>query len=194
VTNRYSDEEMLDDMRRVANGRRLIGPQFKREGRISIAAILVRFGTWRDALARAGLPAPVAEKGGRHRPCDICGKPYRFGGGPKSSKTCGRACSGELRSRSLTAGDSASLQAARGRAARVAPMRQCDRCGAPPGKRAHDRHHRDRNPYNNDPSNVEVLCRGCHVEEHRAAGDGWSTSKNRGPRRPLSSLGIERLP
>ncbi|VTR95230.1 HNH endonuclease OS=Desulfarculus baarsii (strain ATCC 33931 / DSM 2075 / VKM B-1802 / 2st14) GN=Deba_2594 PE=4 SV=1 [Gemmata massiliana] len=27
-------------------------------------------------------------------------------------------------------------------------------------------HHRDRNPFNRAPSNVELLCKGCHDQEH----------------------------
>ena len=27
-------------------------------------------------------------------------------------------------------------------------------------------HHRDRNPFNRDPSNVELLCERCHHQEH----------------------------
>lgn len=42
------------------------------------------------------------------------------------------------------------------------PLRPCDHCGKP----GTDRHHRDRNPCNNAPENVAVLCESCHILEH----------------------------
>jgi hypothetical protein len=39
-------------------------------------------------------------------------------------------------------------------------MRDCDRCGKP----GRDRHHRDGNTLNNEPENIECLCRRCHME------------------------------
>lgn len=49
------------------------------------------------------------------------------------------------------------------RAKRMYPLTQCNRCGA---KEDLHRHHRDRNRLNNEPDNVEILCRACHVSEH----------------------------
>lgn len=40
---------------------------------------------------------------------------------------------------------------------------QCERCGSTKNLCVH---HKDRNRYNNDPSNLEVLCRRCHQLEH----------------------------
>ena len=40
----------------------------------------------------------------------------------------------------------------------------CERCGKPD---ALDVHHRDENPLNNSPENLERLCRGCHTRHHR---------------------------
>lgn len=37
----------------------------------------------------------------------------------------------------------------------------CRRCGQAPPR---DRHHQDANPHNNDPSNIDFLCRRCHQE------------------------------
>lgn len=40
---------------------------------------------------------------------------------------------------------------------------RCERCGdAGPM----EIHHRDRDRTNNDPANLEALCRGCHLAEH----------------------------
>lgn len=36
----------------------------------------------------------------------------------------------------------------------------CERCG----KAATDRHHKDANTGNNEASNIEMLCRRCHME------------------------------
>ena len=38
-------------------------------------------------------------------------------------------------------------------------LRECVLCGEP----ATDRHHRDGNTANNDPPNVQILCRRCHM-------------------------------
>ena len=40
----------------------------------------------------------------------------------------------------------------------------CESCGLE-GKKMMI-HHVDQNPYNNDPSNLKVLCRNCHGKEH----------------------------
>lgn len=47
----------------------------------------------------------------------------------------------------------------RQRARRRYPLGPCARCGAP----GVDRHHVDGDTSNNEPSNVEVLCRSCHM-------------------------------
>lgn len=57
-------------------------------------------------------------------------------------------------------GDGASNEAKRMRAQRIYGLGRCERCLR---NRATDRHHKDGNPGNNDPSNVEKLCRKCHM-------------------------------
>lgn len=43
----------------------------------------------------------------------------------------------------------------------------CERCGLPSrNTRQLDVHHKDRNKANNDPLNLETLCRSCHIKEH----------------------------
>jgi hypothetical protein len=57
-------------------------------------------------------------------------------------------------------GDAAGSDTKRNRCRRLYPvLGPCQRCGKP----ARDRHHKDANPGNNDPSNVEILCRSCHM-------------------------------
>lgn len=48
------------------------------------------------------------------------------------------------------------------KAAELYELTDCERCGKP----GEARHHRDRNPENNAPENIEVLCLKCHRLEH----------------------------
>lgn len=58
-------------------------------------------------------------------------------------------------------GDAASRSAARDRLKRRVPVSgPCETCGEP----AMDRHHKDGSTHNNDPSNIAMLCRRCHME------------------------------
>jgi hypothetical protein len=41
---------------------------------------------------------------------------------------------------------------------------ECSLCAARPA----ERHHIDGNPLNNEPGNIAILCRPCHVAAHRA--------------------------
>ena len=50
------------------------------------------------------------------------------------------------------------------RARTITEKTQCERC---PNTANLDVHHRDGDPLNNDPSNLEVLCRSCHIRHHR---------------------------
>jgi hypothetical protein len=49
-------------------------------------------------------------------------------------------------------------------AQRMYPALACQTCG---GITILQRHHKDRNPANNEPDNVEILCNPCHAAEHR---------------------------
>lgn len=57
-------------------------------------------------------------------------------------------------------GDAAGKEAKHRRAVRLYPLDKCNRCGKP----AIDRHHKDGDPGNNRPENVEPLCRRCHMK------------------------------
>lgn len=61
-------------------------------------------------------------------------------------------------------GDAASKYTGHSRAVRRFALADgpCTRCGAA----AQVRHHRDGNPHNNAPANVELLCRACHMKHH----------------------------
>ena len=61
-------------------------------------------------------------------------------------------------------GDSVSTKGGRTRAIRLYPeIGPCSECGTEPA----ERHHVDGNTANNDPSNIEILCRVCHMKRHR---------------------------
>jgi len=56
-------------------------------------------------------------------------------------------------------GDAASKTTKRRRAQKAYPLADCERCGEP----ATDGHHNDGDTGNNIPSNIEKLCRRCHM-------------------------------
>lgn len=73
-------------------------------------------------------------------------------------------------------GDAATTTTKRERAQRRYQLGQCERCLKP----ATDRHHRDGDTGNNAPSNVELLCRRCHMIV-----DGRLSALRNRPRRRL---------
>lgn len=80
-------------------------------------------------------------------------RPYRQDGRKE-----GGCASGE--SHYAWKGDTASRQTKRDRAVRRYALGNCERCGNP----AADRHHKDDDTGNNDPSNIAILCRRCHMD------------------------------
>lgn len=48
-------------------------------------------------------------------------------------------------------------------AQRIYVATECKNCGS---TKTLQRHHKDRNPLNNAPENIEILCRTCHKNEH----------------------------
>ena len=94
------------------------------------------------------------------------GKPQRF---------CSRSCAMSANMQSdvrraqsgKTGADNAQWKGAditersgRSRAIRAYPPGPCSRCPSPKG----ERHHKDGDTANNEPSNAEMLCRRCHME------------------------------
>lgn len=67
-------------------------------------------------------------------------------------------------------GDAPNKTRGRHRAMFRFPAQPCEVCGEVPvsGTRNIHRHHKDRNPMNNERSNIAFLCRGHHAELHRA--------------------------
>lgn len=57
-------------------------------------------------------------------------------------------------------GEEAGEDAGRARARAAYALGSCERCGRP----GTDRHHKDGDTLNNDPGNIEILCRRCHMK------------------------------
>lgn len=109
------------------------------------------------------------------RCCESCGKPLerkQYPGGFKESlhdlarrRFCNHACKGAAQ---LIESPVNGVKA-RGRkgARKITPRVACARCGR------RDRlevHHKDENPTNNNPANLEVLCLWCHRRDHKNKG------------------------
>jgi len=58
-------------------------------------------------------------------------------------------------------GDQIKMQSGRLRAERKFKISKCEKCG----HKAHDRHHKNGNPINNESGNIQILCRRCHMIE-----------------------------
>ena len=59
-------------------------------------------------------------------------------------------------------GNLASRKTGRCRALRMFPSRPCEHCGEAKA----ERHHVDGNTLNNEPTNIQFLCRACHLALH----------------------------
>lgn len=66
-------------------------------------------------------------------------------------------------------GDAATDEAKRKRARRRFQLIACETCG----NQVSERHHKDGNPGNNDPSNIAILCRKCHMVADGRMGRAW---------------------
>lgn len=97
--------------------------------------------------------------------CQICGTPLtrkRFASGRLEDRNvflkrthCSQACAN---SRVIVQADSH-----RWRARQVKWRDRCEDCGT--GEKLHV-HHKDRNPANNHPDNLAILCSSCHLKLH----------------------------
>jgi len=64
-------------------------------------------------------------------------------------------------------GDKAKPEAGRARCEKRYPVKQCELCGnTRTGNKNLHRHHRDKNPLNNEPENIQILCQHCHSVLH----------------------------
>ena len=67
------------------------------------------------------------------------------------------------------------------RAQRTIPIFEDDKCDHCGGTTILQRHHKDGNAYNNNLTNVEILCQKCHVAEHMRMGT-WGKGKTLTPK------------
>lgn len=171
---KYTDAEMIAALRNAAASLgtdTLSRPAYSRLKKgPSAPAIETRFRSWRNALAKADLNCTTV-KGGQRISCRVCGQAFKGDRSKKSRRTCSTDCSKRLfqESRANLKGDTSTPQAARGRARNRVAVLACGRCGRGVDGGRLEVHHHDRNPYNNTPENLEVLCVRCHKAEHRLA-------------------------
>lgn len=130
----------------------------------------------------------IPQKPDPYRECEMCGKPLirkRFASGRLEDRTaflkrrhCSRTCGNSRKE--------IQLDSHRWRARQITPKDSCEGCGT--SERLHVHHH-DRNPANNDPTNLAVLCASCHLTLHwredrearvAAVRTGVSTSRQSG--------------
>lgn len=83
-------------------------------------------------------------------------------------RTKSQATTGKLNSN--WGGNNVKISSGRDRARRMYPSRSCRICG-----RETEHHHKDGNPLNNEPSNIDFLCRKHHMEA-----DGRMYRRNNG--------------
>ncbi len=77
---------------------------------------------------------------------------------------CSVACSNKALSEKIRESPAPTAKQSRQRARTATPPAPCAICGK---KGKTDVHHIDKNPMNNDPSNLVRLCRSCHVKQHQ---------------------------
>jgi 5-methylcytosine-specific restriction endonuclease McrA len=62
----------------------------------------------------------------------------------------------------------------------VRSVGRCQRCNGDGSESRLGIHHKDRDKKNQRPSNLEVLCHRCHMQEHAAAGEtGWQVYRRK---------------
>ena len=102
----------------------------------------------------------------KETPCTICKKPILASA---NKKTCSRACANTHR-----AGIKYNIGSPRDKVKDQRSLKlrllkergeRCQRCGYSKIEILHV-HHKDRNPNNNELSNLELICPNCHYEEH----------------------------
>ena len=118
---------------------------------------------------------PAHKKETPERYCEFCGKKLERKHLPNGDleylihfgrrKFCDQMCMAKsFTGRELTPTEEAAWSTAHARARKICPKGPCVKCGK---QKARDVHHKDENWRNNDPSNLERICRSCHGKEHR---------------------------
>lgn len=99
--------------------------------------------------------------------CAGCGTSYQFEQFEQKTSSsrirqfCSRSCSKRGTFNPQWKGNKASVVSGRARARHRYPSVKCESCNQ--GNRRLDRHHKDGNALNNEPSNIAILCRRCHM-------------------------------
>jgi endogenous inhibitor of DNA gyrase (YacG/DUF329 family) len=111
--------------------------------------------------------------------CPVCGKVYTLKGTSWFKDTCSEKChkrkkyleswdGGHYTGKSISSDKGSALSHAQIEARRIMwevlkEPRECRVCHSTEKVEVH---HRDENPFNNDPANLDRLCDRCHIEEH----------------------------
>lgn len=103
-------------------------------------------------------------------PFATCGKSLSRKLNVYRRKYCDQACMATAFTKTPKDGS-----AGRWQAQHFYPTHHCDRCGIVRDEL--HRHHRDQNPKNNVPENIQVLCRACHHAVHRELANGAGNSQ-----------------
>jgi hypothetical protein len=92
--------------------------------------------------------------------CAFCGKSLSRLSDVYRRKYCNKECMAKAYTKKPT-----TKADGRWQAQHLFPNRKCERCGIE--KEELHRHHRDSDPTNNMPENIQILCRACHNAVHR---------------------------
>ena len=117
-------------------------------------------------MGRKKIPTP-------EKYCEYCGKKLERKVRPDGwlepiywfsrRKYCDVYCAGKASSICRLSKDTTSPKTSRQRARHMLPQSSCELCG----KNGYTEvHHKDKNPLNNDPSNLMRLCKSCHRKQH----------------------------
>lgn len=118
--------------------------------------------------------------------CQACAVYQRRFGKPRPYVVDGRKEGGGLRGADHPCwkGDAANTTTKRARARRMYAATICETCGASPA----ERHHIDGNTGNNQVTNIQILCRRCHMEiDGRLAIFVSHRVDNRAPPKPCTN-------
>jgi len=110
---------------------------------------------------KLGIPTESDIRNGNRisKPCFECGRLYwsRWRGKPRRHYICPDCFDGSPQ---------ALAKRGRDKARELYPnVKPCERCGSTDRLQ---RHHKDENPNNNRPENIEFLCWDCHMRHHKA--------------------------
>lgn len=102
----------------------------------------------------------------KEKPCVICGKPILSG---QNKKTCSRSCANKHRTGIRYKINSTRSKVKSYKILKIRLLKErgriCERCGYNKYEILQV-HHKNKNRFNNDLDNLELICPNCHFEEH----------------------------